>query len=75
MDKRIYVNRRDLGYDGDEWGNEWELGFCVFTQPNEQGFFEVYEDDGKGNGNQVAEFPSIAHALAWINGSPTTFWD
>jgi hypothetical protein len=43
-------------WDGDEWGNEWKLGWTVHPSQDECEGFEVYEDDGKGNGDFVAHF-------------------
>lgn len=48
----IFYVRCERAWDGDEHGNEWRCGFSVHCGPD--GGFDVYEDDGKGNGNLVA---------------------
>ena len=40
----------DTKCNGDEWGNEWMCGLSIFIEENQ---FEIYEDDGLGNGSHV----------------------
>jgi len=71
MDSRIYY-AKDGGYDGNEDGVEWETGLAVHFVPgseSDQGGdrFDVYEDDGLGNGCFVASFVSQKDAVDYVN--------
>lgn len=59
-------------WDGDAFGNEWRCGYSVRT-PNrghpalfDTSPFEVYEDDGHGNGNYLAGFRDFWAAARYI---------
>lgn len=42
-------------WDGDEFGNEWQVHYVLYRTYNEEGnrCYELYLDDGKGNGNLI----------------------
>lgn len=41
------------GWDGDASGNEWECGVAIH-RGEDRGAFELYEDDGHGNGDYIS---------------------
>ena len=43
-------------WTGDAFGNEWPLAWELIDCREEGGGFEVYTDDGKGNGDFIAQF-------------------
>lgn len=55
-----YQNRHGL-WGGDAFGHEWPLGWTIWL--SDRGW-EVYEDDGRGNGDFVAAFDSESEAEA-----------
>lgn len=58
VDGRLYAMGARGRWDGDDSGNEWPCGFAIF--PSDDGHtWELYEDDGEGNGNMLAECPTI----------------
>lgn len=58
MSKAIYSVRCSKAWDGDSSGNEWKCGASVY-KTHDANTFKVYEDDGSGNGNMLAEFGSV----------------
>lgn len=57
MSEAIYTARCEQAWDGDSFGNEWECGASVYAAHDAK-TFKVYEDDGSGNGDKLAEFDS-----------------
>lgn len=59
----LYAKSARERWDGDEWGNEWDCGFSIYFCP-EDPIFQLYEDDGTGNGNHIGDFKSKNEAKA-----------
>lgn len=68
IEPRRYFPRSDLGWDGDAFGNEWEMGYSVYAPADGETFWDVYEDDGRGNGNFVKAFPTEEEAIKFAKG-------
>lgn len=58
MSEAIYTARCAEAWDGDAFGNEWKCGASVYAAHDAK-TFKVYEDDGSGNGDKLAEFESV----------------
>lgn len=43
-------------YDGDDAGHEWAVHYVLYRTTDDDGrvCFDLYEDDGEGNGTQIA---------------------
>lgn len=51
-------------WDGDESGHEWTCGYSVYSPGQGQNLWELYEDDGKGNGRFICSRRSLDDAQA-----------
>jgi hypothetical protein len=63
----LYRVQAKTAWTGDQWGNEWLLGWVVVPDMDSahgdgEPMFALYEDDGRGNGNYVASFNTLAEA-------------
>lgn len=56
----VYQVRAKQAWTGDDTGREWMLGWSVYAESD--GAFSLYEDDGRGNGNYVNSFSTLASA-------------
>lgn len=52
--KAVYTVRCTKAWDGSN-GVEWTCGAAVYKSHNSD-TYKVFEDDGEGNGNKLAEF-------------------
>lgn len=55
---RWYAANTVGAFDGDDAGHEWPIGWSVLQPVAPANAFELYEDDGHGNGDFVAVFLS-----------------
>lgn len=64
-------------WNGDAFGNEWVCGYCIYSVLDElsgQTVFELYEDDGNGNGDLLGTFSSLAFAQRAANAHNMKSW-
>ena len=60
QNKPFFVRRCKRAWDGDTFGHEWKCGAAVYRA--DTGGWEVYEDDGAGNGNALEWFSMYSDA-------------
>lgn len=58
------IKVRSNEYDGDETGREWRIHYVVYRTRDDDGrrCFDLYEDDGHGNGDMLCRFYKEARA-------------
>lgn len=59
-----YAKGENGRWDGDEFGNEWDCGFRIFDASDdaESLGWDLYTDDGAGNGDFLGTFSSLMEA-------------
>ena len=47
---------RSNDWDGDEFGNSWQIYYILYqdTDDDDRMCFDLYDDDGRGNGTMIA---------------------
>ena len=65
--KPIYTVTCKKAWHGDAFGNEWKFGVSVYYvgETNPKYPYDVYEDDGLGNGSYLQCFSDELTACAW----------
>ena len=66
----LYRKTCERAWTGDQFGREWNLGFAVYANDitdDDQGAFVIFEDDGRGNGNYVADADSLELAKLLVD--------